>query len=599
MWLRYAPAAAVFLYLLLLTLVPLSNPDLWWHLKAGERILAEGELQGDKDAFSYTEPEPIPVHVVRGMRSQWLGQVLLHLVHAAWGFGGLAIVRGVLLVLPFVWLYGLLLRQGHQSWQALALISFPALYAATMLSGSFERPQGFSFILALAVLLVLERIREEEPPRWMYAVLPLMMALWANLHGGFIIGNAMIVMYAAGETVRAFLRRGSGLPQDKSRSPRKEFLFVCGLSVLASFLNPNTYHLFLDWVQGMLKGFLSPPAQRPGYVMQQVTEYRSPWFFYRHFDQPWYLILMGFLGFGALASLVGFMRVGRPSLGGLATSLMVGFFSMTYVRIVPFAVYLYSLFTGMAAASFRRRVVRAVPAALMVLLSILFSVVLFMSGLGDRLVPSVPHSWVGGNYPEGAIQFMRQAGIEGPLFNPVHWGGYIIFRAHPEYRVFIDGRSLSNKVLRDTHTILNAGPGWERTLDSYQVMVIMIPVVAVRTGDAVPLVKALAWNRDWSLVYLRNDQAVFVRDREDNREIIRSHGLEKSAIWQEMLRVSESMLAHLPGSGALQLARVEAYHNLGRYAEARQAARALEEAARRRGGSADRETLQMLHAMGY
>jgi hypothetical protein len=597
--LLYAPAIALFIYLFLLTLVPLSDPDLWWHLKTGERIVEQGELQGNRDAFSYTIPEQIPVHVVQGMRSQWLGQVVLHLVHAASGLRGLALARGFLLVFPFVWLYVLLLREGHRSVVALGLLSFPALYAATILPESFERPQAFSFVLAPALVVLLERLRGDGRAPWMYVAIPLMMAVWANLHGGFIAGDGIIIIYMAGEAVRGALHRGSGSPGERKLFPRKTFLLVCGVSVLASFLNPNTYHIFLGWVRGMLAGFLQPPSQRPGYVMQQVLEYRSPWFVYRYLDRPWHLVVMGFLGLGALAGIAGYVRGRRPSLGGLGTTLMLGFFSLMYVRAVPFAVYVYPLYAGMAASSFRRRMVRAVPAALSVILAVLFFVSLFSGGFGDRLAPSVPDSWVGGNYPEGALQFMRKAGIEGPLFNPVHWGGYVIFRAYPEYRVFVDGRSLSTKVLRDTHTILNAGPGWEKRIDSYGVNAILIPVIAVRTGDVVPLVKALVWNSDWALLFLQNDQAVFVRHREESSEAIRTYALEKSAVWEEMLRVSGYLLKRSPGNTALLLARLEAYHNLGRYAEAGQAAEAVRESARMKGGSRLRKTLQILRAIGY
>jgi hypothetical protein len=597
--LGHALAGAFFLYLFLLTLVPLSDPDLWWHLKTGQLIVEEGELQGNRDVFSYTMQEHIPVHVVRGMRSQWLGQVVLYLVHAASGLGGLALARGFLLVIPFIWLYVLLLREGHRSVEALALVSFPALYAATILPESFERPQAFSFVLSLALVALLERLRSEGRTRWTYAAIPLMMTVWANLHGGFIVGDVIIIIYMAGETFQGFLRRGSGLPGERNISLRRTFLLICGLSVVASFLNPNTYHVLIDWVRGMLTGFLQPPVERPGYVMQQVLEYRSLWFLYRSFDRPWYLVVMGFLVLGALAGMAGYVRGRRPSLGGLGSTLMLGFLALLYVRVVPFAMYVSPLYAGMASASFRRGIVRAVPAVLMTVLAVLFSTILFSSGFGDRLSPSVPDSWVGGNYPDGALQFMKEAGIEGPLFNPVHWGGYVIFRAYPDYRVFVDGRSLSNTVLRDTHTILNAGPGWERVLDSYGVKTIMIPVIAVRTGNVVPLAKALVWNSDWLLLFLQNDQAVFVRHREERDKAIGTSALEKSAVWEEILRVAGYLLERSPRNTGLLLGRVEAYHNLGRYGDARQAAEAVRESARMKGGSGSREALQLLGAMGY
>ena len=84
---------------------------------------------------------------------------------------------------------------------------------ATMPQMEF-RPQLFTFLLVAAMLTLVARHNYRgEAPLWL--LIP-MMALWANLHGGFIVGIAILAIYAAVTAIDdlingAGFRRGMGL----------------------------------------------------------------------------------------------------------------------------------------------------------------------------------------------------------------------------------------------------------------------------------------------------------------------------------------------------------------------------------------------------
>jgi hypothetical protein len=74
----------------------------------------------------------------------------------------------------------------------------------------------------------------------------------------------------------------------------------------------------------------------------------------------------------------------------------------------------------------------------------------------------------------------------------VEWGGYLIYSL-PRYHVFIDSRSdfYGSAVLSDYLTIINVAPGWQRTLDRYQIRWALLP-------SATALAQVLAATPGWS-----------------------------------------------------------------------------------------------------
>jgi hypothetical protein len=108
--------------------------------------------------------------------------------------------------------------------------------------------------------------------------------------------------------------------------------------------------------------------------------------------------------------------------------------------------------------------------------------------------------------PVSAVSFLSASRFPGPLFNNYNWGGYIIWRLYPEYRVYIDGRAdLYGDQLMDqfasTYHISNAS--WRLALDQWGIQTVILP------PDA-PMISALRLRPDWKLVY-GDSQAIILR----------------------------------------------------------------------------------------
>ena len=195
-----AIAAAIWL-----ALFPISSVDAYYHLATGRRIL---------------DDRAIPT---RGVGSATFGQAAWH--DNEWGFQVLAALvgrterepGGVLVLTP-------LGRVGLVAMRAAALAATLALLAATMArlgagpvlgaSGVWlaafltfgnlfwdVRPQILSYAALAALCFLLERAREGR--RFALPACLGVIALWANVHGAFVIGLGLLVCEAAGEWIEA------------------------------------------------------------------------------------------------------------------------------------------------------------------------------------------------------------------------------------------------------------------------------------------------------------------------------------------------------------------------------------------------------------
>ena len=162
----------------------LNDGDTWSHLATGEWILQHGAVPR-ADPFSFTfAGAPWTAH-------EWLSEVLFALASRAAGWSGVALLTSAAAGLAtFV-----MAKRAARDLTGIALLVVAALSASLVAPGLLARPH----ILALPALALwcdgLLRAREraqQAPSPWL---LPLM-TLWANLHGGFAFGLALIAPFA-------------------------------------------------------------------------------------------------------------------------------------------------------------------------------------------------------------------------------------------------------------------------------------------------------------------------------------------------------------------------------------------------------------------
>ncbi|HET9879878.1 MAG TPA: hypothetical protein VFQ81_11330, partial [Candidatus Limnocylindria bacterium] len=207
-WLRRASTAVVLAFFALALLPratwPLIDPDVWWHIRAGEEVLDTGAIPR-VDTWSLTAAgQP-------WTSQDWLSNVLLALGYrlGPWGMTLLSLAYALLAVVAFVILWRAIdARRPQVGWLArVAWFSAALLLAGPVLG---VRVQVVDLTLGALVILLLWRFMTDGRRRWP-ALLPLVAVAWVNLHAGwvllFLFGGAVMV----GEAVdRAGGRRPDG-----------------------------------------------------------------------------------------------------------------------------------------------------------------------------------------------------------------------------------------------------------------------------------------------------------------------------------------------------------------------------------------------------
>lgn len=169
---------------------PLIDPDVWWHIRAGETVLATGAIPRS-DAWSLTA-------VGQPWTSQdWLSNVLLALGWrlGEWGPTLLSLAAGAIVVVAFWLLWrAVSVRRPAVGWFARVVWFSAALLLAGPVLG--VRVQIVDLLFTGAVLLLLWTYLADRRRRWP-ALLPVVAVAWANMHAGFpilfLFGGAVVV----------------------------------------------------------------------------------------------------------------------------------------------------------------------------------------------------------------------------------------------------------------------------------------------------------------------------------------------------------------------------------------------------------------------
>lgn len=480
-WLVLVSVVLTALCLVGLFATEIGDTDFWWHLKTGQFLVQHHALPVP-DPFAFTTALNPSAYAgedqVRhfNLTHEWLAQALLYCVYVVGGLPSIILARALLLAGFCGWAGLLAARRSGNFYFGIA-----AAFAAASLAIHFtaDRPALFTFFMVAAFVAILEY------GRFLWMLLPLAL-LWANCHGGFVLGWVVVLAYCAG-TVR--LRSRSPATADGLR------LWLVAAGVIAvSGLNPNGFAVvstLLRYRQSSMTANLiewSPPyLWGPPYAFDILLYSTAAVLFIswrRVRISDWAL----FAAFGT-ASLLAFRNI--PLIGFLAPVLIASYFPV------------------------RLRVPRITAWLLPILLA---GVVAFGAARGS-IFQLRAAMW---KFPVGAADYLLQNHISGPLFNTWEDGGYLIWRLWPQQRVFIDGRSLSESANRDYRQVLYnigsqidqvAGPRAE-LLHRYGIQAVVTNTFEYVSGAAYPLAMALAEpaSAEWQLVYDDAHSLVFLRD---------------------------------------------------------------------------------------
>jgi hypothetical protein len=531
-WARWVvPSASDVFFVVLLGLVAftslsvrlLGDAGIGWHIRTGQLILATHETPR-VDPFSSTAGQP-------WFAWEWLYDVLAGWLDTAVGLNGVVLFTVLIIAGLFAWTFRLLLRRGANILVALLLV---LLADSAAMIHCQARPHVVSWLFTVVWFWILEStekgnagshfdssenaaLEERRLPLW---TLPLLMVVWVNVHGGFLVGLVLFAIYWFGAVWEWFSLKGERLEDAlrKVRTGRRiRALALTGiLSAAATLANPYGFRLHVHIYRYLSSGFL----------MDHIDEFQSPNFHYA--AQKCFAGLL-------LLSLVAMALKNRGASVTHGLVVLFAVYSGLYAsRNIPVSSLLLILVIGpwlseameKLAATLSRRGGAARERGLdfTAFFQRMKRIELSLRGHFWPIAAIVLSCWIAGHggklgatllmdahfdakrFPAGAVDYLEKHDQQGPLVSPDYWGGYLIYRLYPQVRMVVDDRHdfYGEEFIKSYLKMVRVEPGWQDFLLHHQAHSVVVPKDSA-------LANILAEAPDWQRVYGDDVGVVFVR----------------------------------------------------------------------------------------
>jgi len=506
------PSTADLIFVTLLTALvftPLSvrllgDAGIGWHIRAGQQILA-----------THTTPRVDLFSSTMGGKAwfawEWLYDVIVGQLEATLGLNGVVWFTAFVIAAVFAWTFRLLIIRGTNVLIALVLVLL-AISAAMI--HFLARPHVLSWMFTLAWFWILQSYERESPDgrrsRGLW-LLPLLMLVWVNVHGGFVLGFVLLGIFWAGALWDWFCTKEGRIEDVFCRiAARKRVQALVGVglvSLAASLVNPYGWKLHTHVYSYLSNRFL----------MDHIEEFRSPDF--HGVAQKCFLILV-------LITLAALAAHGRGlRMSEMLTVLLAVFAGMYASRNIPVSSLLLVMVIGPLLSPVRLgqrffEKMTAVESRLRGhLWPVLAVVATFLIAVnGGRVGTSV---WMNAHFdpsrmPVDAVDYLQTNKLAGPVLSPDYWGGYLIYRLYPGTKVVVDDRHdlYGEEFLKSYLRMIKVQPEWKEFLQDQQVQCLVL----ARDGALTSLLLEMQMRLeapDWIEVYGDDTAVVLVRKGPD------------------------------------------------------------------------------------
>lgn len=503
-WGRLAtPSAADLIFVVLLfalACTPLSmrllgDAGIGWHIRTGQQILATHSVPR-VDSFSST------MNGKPWFAWEWLYDVAVGSLDAKLGLNAVVWFNAVVIATVFALLFRLLIVRGTDLPFALLLVLL-AIAASTI--HFLARPHLLSWMFTLAWFAILDSTEDASfnnqghRNRGQLWILPLLMLIWVNVHGGFLIGFVLSGIFLVGAmwTWRRSRedRLEEALQKIAARRRSSDLTLVTVVSAFTSLVNPYGWKLY-----GHIYHYLSNR-----FLMDHIEEFRSPDF--HGLAQRCFLALL-------LVVVAVLMVRGRAiGVSGGLTILFAMYAGIYSARNIPVSSILLAmavgpLVSGGVGENFSQRMATIERDLRAHAWPLITTIVLLAIAANTGHVGS--SAWMDAHFdpmrmPVEAVKFLESQKTNGPILSEDYWGGYLIYRLYPKSRVVVDDRHdlYGEEFFRSYLKMMHLEPGWQDFLEAHDATCVLLPRNAA-------LASMLLVNKNWKEIYSDDAAILFV-----------------------------------------------------------------------------------------
>ena len=502
---------AIFIILLILfAFNKIHSNDFWWHLKLGEMILAKHSFL-TTDIFSFTK-----------LGATWFYNSQLFdtstwIIFKISGWFGVFLFRFVIYLATFYFIYKTI---------KLKKIIWPYFWTGAFLillimnSRHLFRPELVLYLFTSIYLYLLYAYKYKNYKAIYF--LPLLQVLWVNSHASFVLGIILVGIFLLAELIRLIAKHKIYLKQIIAAKYFQTYLIVFLLTLLANFISPYGYKIFLIISQSIVSGAQESFIYISEWSNQTAADYLN-------------LQLNPLLGYKIILVLGLIVLLTKISQIYKYYKLKKTFIHLPYEDILLFIVFLY-LSINMS----RFSLVNAMVVMIIILKNlpgliskknilhnyklqnsfVIFSIVLFFIIMPvQQWKDKFGLGYLPNRYSEGAVEFIKNYQVPGNMLNHYNEGGYLIWALYPDKPVFIDGR---------TPNVYDDDFYWRwRNLsdDNIRQQIVEEHDINFWLWPHNNELQKILWNDEqWQLIYTDQTSTIYIKNIASNQELINQFG---------------------------------------------------------------------------
>ncbi|AIF81859.1 hypothetical protein I862_06525 [endosymbiont of Acanthamoeba sp. UWC8] len=407
-----------------------TDPDVAWHIKAGDLIMRNASIPR-YDNWSFTSSSQ------KWYNISWAWDSCISMVHARLGLNKLYTLNCLIHALLLVLIYHSLKLWVKEAKETRLVVA--SLSGIIIWDFVFLRPQIIACYLLLALNTLLKLYKDRLKQKFL-AYIPLLLALWANIHGSFILGLGIIFVHLLDALYLKQYSRG------------KYLAITLIASIIAVALNPygiNIYYAVLRTLNSEVSKHIAEWGQFNFGAMYGTSLVVSLYILMDLLPRPK-------LEVRAVDKVVAFASV-------FASLLSIRYFAILAVLAAPYMAC--RIKDYIEQEKIKKITVLEKLQKVVISLAILFAVytMLFQDKAVIRNQAFIPIE---------EIEYIKQNYPSYKIFNNYNIGGYIIYYGEEKLKHFIDGRAgtvFSEEVISDYLKFKSLTSGWQEIFNKYSI----------------------------------------------------------------------------------------------------------------------------------
>lgn len=460
-----------------------ADPDLWGHIRFGKEILESNAIP-QIDIYSYT------ANGMRWINHEWVSEVLMYIIYNNFGSPGLLIGKTLigLVIITFLSVICFNRKIISPSYGVVFILSVFIISPGFMI-----RPQLMTFFCFTLFFLVIHYYLERRIN--LLWALPLIMILWVNSHGGFIIGAGILPIIFVLEYLDCHIKK-------KDKGHLRNLIIWTIITEASMLINPYGLNLLI---------FIHDTLSLP----REITEWEAVTLFDLSF--------LRFKIFSICIILSFFIKRHKNRYWEIGIIIVAMFYAFLHQRHTPIlAIFAAPFLTEklFELAGYLKNKEKILSTSSYAILSIFM-----VSIIGYQLFTTITkykkyelNIIVNPNiYPVSAVRFLKTNNVKGNLLVPFDWGEYAIWKLYPDNRVSIDGRFRTvypEEVIIDHFRSTKNQEAWSALLDKYPTDI----VLARRNPFSESMITEPS--DEWLYVYSDSISIIFLKKSEPMKDVV-------------------------------------------------------------------------------